>query len=470
MGMQARFMIRFTIAALAATSLPAIGQAQSPASSAITTEEAAALRAELAALRAHVQALEARLETAASAAASAQATAASAQAAAARPANPDIKVAWKGAPEISAPGGWSFKPRGRVQIDSSHVSAPSAISNASLGHTTELRRAYLGMQGTMPGGFGYRVEADFAPSTIELTDMYLTYDAKLAGGAFNVTVGHQNNFQSLEELTSDLDTSFIERAAFTDAFGFERRVGLSIGYAKGAIAVNAGVFTDNVRDLDNSGNNGIGADGRLVWMPKFGSTQVHLGGSLHWRDRNALSSGTIVYRQRPLTHGSDIYFVRTPGMAAARETGYGLEAAVISGPFHAAGEVFWQKVGLPGAADPRFFGGYAEVGYFLTSGDSRTYKKGVFGAIKPARSLADGGPGAIQIALRYDRLDLNDAGIVGGTQDGYFASLIWTPVEHLRFMLNYGHLKYGNVPLELAVGADRSYGVDTVAARAQIDF
>ena len=32
-------------------------------------------------------------------------------------------------------------------------------------------------------------------------------------------------------------------------------------------------------DSDNS----FSLDGRAVWMPKFGDTQVHLGGSAHWR-------------------------------------------------------------------------------------------------------------------------------------------------------------------------------------------
>jgi phosphate-selective porin OprO/OprP len=33
-----------------------------------------------------------------------------------------------------------------------------------------------------------------------------------------LVVGQHNNFQSMEELTSSLAISFLERAAFTDAF------------------------------------------------------------------------------------------------------------------------------------------------------------------------------------------------------------------------------------------------------------
>ena len=45
---------------------------------------------------------------------------------------------------------------------------------------------------------------------------------------------------------TDLETSLLERAAFTQAFGFERRLGLSVGYAKGNIVANAGVLVTKV--------------------------------------------------------------------------------------------------------------------------------------------------------------------------------------------------------------------------------
>ena len=54
---------------------------------------------------------------------------------------------------------------------------PTAIAGNSLGVGTEFRRAFLGFEGTLPGEFGYRIEADLANSSVELTDVYLTYKA-----------------------------------------------------------------------------------------------------------------------------------------------------------------------------------------------------------------------------------------------------------------------------------------------------
>ena len=369
-------------------------------------------------------------------------------------------ILWDGAPEFEGEGGWTLKPSGRLQYDFGFIDAPDSTGRPE-GSGDEVRRARLGIEGSVPGGFGFKAEVDFAPDTVELNDAILTY----SDGPATVSLGQHNNFQSLEELTSSRFTSMIERAAFTDAFGFERRLGISLQYAAGPILAQAGAFGDNVHDL-SSKNRGV--DGRLVFMPKIGNAQVHLGGSIHYADLE--SGSTVRYRQRPLVHFTSQRFIDTGSLGANSESGFGLEAAVVSGRLHAAAEQYWQHLSRPGAlSDPTFSGGYAEVGYFLTRGDTRGYRKGKFDRVEPKRQLGRVGMGAVQVNLRYDWLDLVDAGIVGGKQAGYLASLVWTPTNYTRLLVNYGRLHYDNA-IYPAAGGDRSYGVDAFGVRAQIDF
>ena len=235
----------------------------------------------------------------------------------------------------------------------------------------------------------------------------------------------------------------------------------------GDVLLQAGVFTDNIDDL-GAANDSIGFDGRITFAPKIGDTQLHFGGSAHWRDLGD-NITTVRYRQRPLIHSVSTRFINTGGMAGATsETSYGLEAAIISGRFHAAAETHWAKVSRTGMLNPTFFGGSVEAGIYLTN-DKREYKGGVFKGVKVKNSVGNGGIGAWQFNVRYDRLDLVDAGIIGGTQDGYMASLIWTPVDYVRFLINYGHLEYGNA-LGIVAGALDSYSVDVIGARAQVSF
>ncbi|GAA4642674.1 porin [Pontixanthobacter gangjinensis] len=373
---------------------------------------------------------------------------------------PPVDVSWKGAPEFKGEGGWTFKPRGRINLDAGFVNAPDSTS-ANDGFGSEARRIRLGVQGSMPGGFGYKVEADLAGDEVALTDAILTYK----DGDLKLTAGQHNNFQSLEELSSSLNTSFIERAAFTDAFGFQRRVGVSAEFSPNDVLIQAGLFTGNSADLPAKD---WSADGRFVYMPKLGSTQLHLGASAHLR---SLESGsTVRYRQRPLVHFTSDRFINTGNLSADSEFGLGLEAAAISGPFHVSAETYWQKVDRgPALANPTFFGGSIEAGYFLTKGDSRGYKGGTFDRVKPANPVGEGGIGAVQINARYDHLDLNDAGIIGGTQNSYQASLIWTMTDYTRLLINYARLNYDDAALP-AAGGNRSYSVDAVGIRAQIDF
>lgn len=374
---------------------------------------------------------------------------------------------WKGAPQfVDKDNGWSFKPRGRLMYDFGNVSSPDGYENNGLGFTSEMRRARLGVEGTIPGGLGYKLEVDVATGEVEFADAFLSYQT----GPTEFIVGHQNNFQSLEELTSSLHTSFIERAGFTDAFGFERRIGVSAQYAKGPFLAQSGIFTDSIADLNTVGddNNGYGFDARAVFMPKMGDNQLHFAGSFHWRDLND-SATSLRYRQRPAIHTTDVRFVDTGNIAGAeKETGYGLEAAGIFGPFHIASEAYWQKVGRgSGLSDPGFFGAYVEGGYFLT-GESRGYKAGKFDRVKVAKPFGKGGMGAFSVNARWDYLDLTDSGFIGGTQNAYQASLNWKPTDYVLFGLNYAYILYDDAAIDAA--GDRDYSVDVIGLRSQIDF
>lgn len=375
---------------------------------------------------------------------------------AAHAANPPSTERAEPAPVIT------FKPRGRLQLDAGWVGRPDGADDRGLGFGSEIRRVRLGAEGKVGRDFGYRVEVDFANPEVELADAYIKWEV---GKSVSIKLGQHNSFQSLEELTSSRFTSFMERAAFTDAFGFERRVGASMTYKSGAVIASGGIFAANTADLADD-ENAISADARLVFAPVLGASQLHFGASFHHRDMGG--ERAVRYRQRPFLHLTDKRFLATPSLAIERETSVGAELAAIYGPFHAVGEAHWLTAAHTTGADATFFGGYAEVGYVLT-GETRGYDKGTFARTKPARSLSHGGAGAIQVNLRYDRLDLSDGDVLGGTQDLVALGLTWIPEGHVRFLLNYGHLMYQSGPVAVAVGRSR-YATDTVAMRAQIDF
>ena len=111
-------------------------------------------------------------------------------------------------PAAAAPSEWSIKPRGRLQFDFGTIGGTTLdlpANQAQLGPDTRIRRAYLGVDITIPGGFGARFETDFAADPITLTDAYVFYKPNKD---LTITAGHHKPFWGLEEMTSDNFTTF----------------------------------------------------------------------------------------------------------------------------------------------------------------------------------------------------------------------------------------------------------------------
>lgn len=299
---------------------------------AISAEEAEALRAQIRTMKAQMEAMEARLNAAAPAAAAPADTAAqggsstpaaSPPLAAGSPSKPegkdekDTSIEWKGSPQF-AQGDRQFKVKGRIQADANYVSAPKGLDDQGLGFSSEMRRIRLGAEGAIGAGFDYKLELELSDNSVDLVDTYVGYHK----GPWSIRLGNQNSFQSLDELTGDTSGSVMERAAFTDAFNFERRLGAAFQYNKGPWLAQAGVFTDDIGALANDSdgvdggdeNNSYGLDGRLVYSPKLGGFQLHFGGSAHYRRLGRLAESETRYRQRPYVHSTNTRLIGTPVM------------------------------------------------------------------------------------------------------------------------------------------------------------
>jgi phosphate-selective porin OprO/OprP len=427
---------------------------------------------------------------------------------------------WKGAPEFSdKDAGFTFKPKGFMQWDAGFVGYPEGderrgtvggIAFGNLGFNTRARRLVFGAEGTLPGSFGYKFELNFAQGSVDYEDIILTYDFK--NSPLQIAVGNFYPYSSLETMTSSRLGTMLERASFTDAFNFNRRLGIGLQLSDkktDSYLVQAGIFSVPVNDSTSFTRTGWQASLRAIYSPLVGTTRLHLGANFQHRENNR-EDRSARYRTRPLTQVTDQRFIDTNNLAAKGDDVAGIEVAAIHKSLHVAAEAqkVWvrdaydaaelaalnggtdRNTGSTGTAyngDPSFFGGYLELGYFLT-GESRAYKGGKWDRTKVLKPFDQGGWGAFQINGRVDYVDLTDdvdgslptlvaPGYVnGGKQLGYQASLIWNPVDWVKFVAQYGHLDVTGGPRN-ALGSDltkpankRKFGVDTFAARAQLEF
>ena len=443
-----------------------------------------------------------------------------------------VTPSWKGAPQLEDKDeGWSFKPRGRIQYDVGYVGNPNdAIVTRNLGFNTRARRIRLGVEGTIPGGFGYKAEADFANAGVGFGDVIITYAPK--DKPFNFIIGNHETWNGLEQISSSRFLSFMERAAFDDAFVNTRRIGLSAGLVNSAgdMRLNAGLFAAHSID-GGFDNDGWIAAARAVHSPVKGTTQLHFGANVQHREFQSNAGATASnsvgapstnqlarYRARPFSQTTDVRFVDTGNFAAKGDTIFGLEFAAIMKSLHLAAEgqylrsnayeagdrfdatdpldFFPSATALVPGGNPSFWGGYVEAGYYLT-GETRGYKNGTWDRTKVLKPFSKGGWGAFQLNGRVDYLDLDSDALKsaftnnfttgastasvnlgrGGKQLGLLGSLIWIPEDWMRFYLQYAHADVTGGPQAAVVEAgstdpldERSYGVDAVTARAQVDF
>ena len=440
--------------------------------------------------------------------------------------------AWKGAPQYADPdSGFSWKVRGRFMMDTAYMSTPDFQNPRDYGFNTRVRRVRLGVEGTLPGEFGYKAEMDFANSTVGFGDVLLSWNPKK--GPITISGGNMESFDGMEQQSSSRWSSFIERAQVNDAFGNTRRLGLGVGFKSkdNLFRIDGGLFAAHSIDasLDNKG---WIAAARATYTPYVGPGFVHIGLNYQHREfqenngATALTAGVgspstgqlVQYRARPFLQTTSQRFVDTGSFAAKGDDIFGAELYGVFKSLHVGGEAQYNKVRAYSAGDiltsrdqfstvtqyvsngnPSFWGGHFEVGYFLT-GETRGYKNGLWDRTKVLNPVDKGGMGAFQIIGRVDYLDMEDSKLQsgctnnfatgvctalsssarlakGGTQTGFLAGLTWIPNDYVRFLLNYIHTeveggsKAASVdPTSTEAINKRSYSTDAVALRAQFDF
>ena len=151
--------------------------------------------------------------------------------------------------------------------------------------------------------------------------------------------------------------------------------------------------------------------------------------------------------------------IETPRFADS-DNFYGGELAVIHKGFWAYTEYAVTNAnGSPGNPDATFDAFSAEVGYII--GGKQPYKDGVFKRTKVDKALGEGGYGAVSFVARYDTLDQNDNGIIGGELDTIVLGVNWWMTNNTRLALNYFDLDAENGTRE---------GGQGIVTRLQLDF
>ncbi len=292
------------------------------------------------------------------------------------------------------------------------------------------RRARLAASGKAFGDWRYRFDYDFAAnSDYRIKGAWLRYDGFRP---LRITAGNVQEPLSLEELTSSNGITFMERSLIS-AFTPSYHLGALLTSHGRNWSAAAGYFGETIGEQKTDRlSSGRGLAGRLTFAPvKAKRRALHLGVSAEYRDPG---SDTVRYSTRPESKVTDRRLVTTRTIKNVSDTLiYGLEGALVQGPWSVQGEYMQARVNRRGGDDLAFDGWYAFVSWFV-SGESRRYnaKKGSFKKLKPK-----GRYGAWELAARYSHADFTDGAVQGGKETNITYGLNWYLNRNLRFMANY---------------------------------
>ncbi|WP_157605329.1 OprO/OprP family phosphate-selective porin [Schlesneria paludicola] len=318
--------------------------------------------------------------------------------------------------------------------------------------------------GTLNGG----VQGGNSLNVIQPTTVWMTFkEIPILG---NVRVGNQQDWFSIEHITSARYLDFMERAPIMDAFSGPNNNGYTPGVSffnntpdKNA-GLQMGVYKNNAYDSGYSYSigNAFTYGGRVIWTPYYdecseGRYLVHTGFGAQYRtfdtdlalNQNGQnvrlrSRGDLRIASATVTPN----FTDTGNFFATGQSLIDPELAVVWGPwtFQAEYTAGWfngaRSTQLAGGIplDNVFMqGGYVEGLYFLT-GENKVYNRqtGLFGQVIPKNNVnfSECKYGAWQVGARYDWMDMNSGLIAGGRNQNGTLGLNWFLNPNIRFQFN----------------------------------
>jgi phosphate-selective porin OprO and OprP len=298
------------------------------------------------------------------------------------------------------------------------------------------RRKEFGFTLRKPGVYDATAVFDFQAKA--WLDVYFRLQSKAVVGddvgAFRV--GFMKTPVGFEGNTSTGATSFMEPSLPMQAVYASRRIGVDWALTRKAYLVQLGYYHGGTLQGD--------LDGRMVaaraaWTPLNSPGDVlHLGGSVSrenpqgsWDGRGQYNPPSARLRALPEVGLATQRLVDSGVLEPASYIDRrGLEGLWIRGPWSVQSEYLDAKVKISDAPAYKARGWYA-FGSWVITGESRSYSAGNVSDVRPT-----GRWGAVELLLRYSRLDLDDGPTQGGTERDWTLGANWYVTKYMKLQAN----------------------------------
>jgi len=350
---------------------------------------------------------------------------------------------------------FDLKIGGKINYDLGYINADDELQAAFPdfdGSHDDFRRLSVSFFGHAWDMLEFKFEIDFA-NVRDIKDQWIRFTKGSILPHF--TFGYMKEPFSLDMLTSSNYLTFMEPTLPTRSFTPFRNIGVTANGTwkkeqvtwAGGIFLSTGSYSDVGEGQDQiSDANGFDLAGRITGLPIYkdgGRELIHLGLSyLHRFQNNDVGDPTTEFRTRPESRLTDDRLVDTGLFYDQGQNLISLEAAWMKGPLSIQGEYFHDFIDSESSLN---LSGWYLQGSWILTGESRKYKTsgGVFAGITPENEfrIGESGWGALEMALRLSRVDLNDKYIKGGEERNITVGFNWYLRRKIRFMVNYINTK-----------------------------
>lgn len=311
-----------------------------------------------------------------------------------------------------------------------------------------------------------KIEMDFTDGAFSLKDCFIAY--QFPNGLL-LRAGNFKESFSMDAMTSSGDLMFMEKANASSAFNPEFHMSLQASWQHNQFLGAAGVHFRAIngskeKDYSESNNKdgvdeGVSYTARGVWMPQSADKEkgFHLGIAASYRTPKT-SAGTkmpnaVRYSSNSLSRINKIKFLDTGPIASVSHDWLGgFELAGFYKAFRMQGEYTLNHTSrMDGLGIEKFNGWYVQAAYLLFGGQQKySSSRGAFSEPSFGRDWGD-----VELAARFDRLDLNGNLINGGRSNSLTLGATYYITRNLKAQLNYSyvnHDKYANANGTAAVG------------------
>lgn len=269
-----------------------------------------------------------------------------------------------------------------------------------------------------------KIELGYGNKEVSFKDIYLSYDWK--GHLFKL--GYQYEPFGYARIGS-ANYRFMEHATADKAIGTGRKLGISYSRNFDWFHFMGGVFSAG--NIQTSGllDQGYSLAAKVVFRPVMKDNKlVHIGVAPVFTDgKSEISfSGGV---PTMLLAGEDNAFLDATVDHVINQWKLDIEGIFLYNKWYLQGQYFLSHLNRSATDNYNAQGAYVQAGYLLC-GERHNYNANTAMMGNPA-------PQSLELLVRYDYVDLNDAGIVGGQQSDITVGLNYFFNKYIAAKINY---------------------------------